>query len=306
MKLKDLLSFSSKSETCSTHDNQKRDLHALYAVKEEIGRGGFGVVFAAERRSDGIAVAIKQVPKDIDTGDEGDIPLEVALLQQVNDVPGVIKLLDYIETHDCFYIVMERFESKDLFDFISEQGPLPENLAKDIFTQILKTVSECHAKGVVHRDIKDENILLDTKTFKTKLIDFGSGGHLEKGLYRQFQGTRVYAPPEWILYGEYRAEALTVWSLGILLYDMLCGDIPYESDTEICEARLQWFTHLKLSENAKDLISSCLTVDSDRRITLNEIKEHPWMKIDLLHNSRYSDLSSSSSLPSPSSSVGSL
>jgi len=290
MKLSDLLPFS-----CKNSKRGRRDLHALYTVKEEIGRGGFGIVFAAERRSDKAEVAIKQVSKDAEAGVDSNIPLEVALLQQVNDVPGVIKLLDYFETPDCFYIVMERFASKDLFDFISEQGPLQESIARDIFSQIVDTVSECHKKGVVHRDIKDENILIDTKTFKTKLIDFGSGGHLEKGLYHQFQGTRVYAPPEWILHGEYRAEALTVWSLGILLYDMLCGDIPFESDTEICEARLPWFTNLRLSNNAKDLVSSCLTVNSDRRITLKEIQEHPWIKSLC-----------SSNLSSSSSSFGSL
>ena len=74
---------------------------------------------------------------------------------------------------------MERFNSKDLFDFISEQGPLPEAVAKDLFSQLVDTVRLCHQKGVVHRDIKDENILIDINTFKTKLIDFGSGAYLQ-------------------------------------------------------------------------------------------------------------------------------
>merc|ERR1711892_1425683 len=221
MKLKDLFGFSCRSSSCGNIDSGRKDFYASYTVKEVIGKGGFGVVYAAERKSDGLKVAVKEVSKDTNTLTNNNVPLEVALMQQVNDVPGVIKLLDYFVTTDSFYIVMERFASKDLFDFISEQGPLPEALARELFMQLVDTVSECHDKGVVHRDIKDENILIDINTFKTKLIDFGSGTHLEKEVYQEFKGTRVYSPPEWINSGTYTAEALTVWSLGILLYDMV-------------------------------------------------------------------------------------
>merc|ERR1711887_496393 len=303
MKLRDLIPFSCKVP--STVGRGRKELHALYAVKEEIGRGGLGVVFAAERRSDGLEVAVKEVSKDRDTLANENVPLEVALMQQVNDVPGVIKLLDYFDTSDCFYVVMERFNSKDLFDFISEQGPLPEDLAKDLFKQLVETVRECHEKGVVHRDIKDENILIDINTFKIKLIDFGSGAPLEKGLYHKFKGTRVYSPPEWINCGAYTAEALTVWSLGILLYDMLCGDIPFESDHEISAGHLVWFKQLNLSSQVKDLISGCLSVDPAKRISLEEVQDHPWGKTaeKCLLSSSFLSSSPSSSLAS---SVGSL
>merc|ERR1712179_859604 len=265
----------------------RKELHSLYAVKEEIGRGGFGVVYAAERKTDGLEVAVKEVSKDIDMLTEDNIPLEVALMQQVNDVPGVIKLLDYFDTADSFYVVMERFNSKDLF------------------MQLVDTVSECHEKGVVHRDIKDENILIDIHTFKIKLIDFGSGALLQEGLYHKFKGTRVYSPPEWINCGAYTAEALTVWSLGILLYDMLCGDIPFESDHEISAGHLIWFKQLNLSSQVKDLISGCLAVDPSKRISLEEVQDHPWGKTaeKCLLSSSFLSSSPSSSLAS---SVGSL
>jgi len=304
MKLKDLLPFSCKSPSSVVGVSRgRKELHTLYTVKEEIGRGGFGVVYAAERKSDGLEVAVKEVSKDIDMLTEDNIPLEVALMQQVNDVPGVIKLLDYFDTADSFYVVMERFNSKDLFDFITEQGPLPENLAKDLFMQLVDTVNECHEKGVVHRDIKDENILIDINTFKIKLIDFGSGASLKEGLYHKFKGTRVYSPPEWINCGAYTAEALTVWSLGILLYDMLCGDIPFETDQEISEGRLVWFKQLNLSSQVKDLITSCLAVDPSKRITLCEVLDHPWGKTRRMESLSFLSSSPSSSL---SSSVGSL
>ena len=273
MKLNDLLPFSCK------------ELHTLYAVKEEIGRGGFGVVYAAKRKSDGVEVAIKEVSKDIDTLTEDNIPLEVALMQRVNDVPGVIKLITYFDTSDSFYVVMERFNSKDLFDFIADRGPLPEHMTRELFMQLVDTVIKCHEKGVVHRDIKDENILIDINTFKIKLIDFGCGAFLQEGLYHKFMGTRVYSPPEWINCRGYTAEALTVWSLGILLYNMLCGEIPFESDQEISTGRLVWFKQLELSNQVKDLILGCLTVDPSKRMTLCEVLNHPWCRAGWKHSS---------------------
>merc|ERR1712119_218358 len=256
--LSELLSLSSWNSTTGSLELGKKDFHAKYTVKEQLGKGGFGVVYSAVRRSDG---------------------LEVALMQQLQDVPGGIKLLDYFEMNHCYFIVMERFHCKDLFDFISEQGPLPESLAKDLFKQILQTIVCCHKRGIVHRDIKDENILIDLKTLKTKVIDFGSGDYIEDKVYHRFQGTRVYSPPEWIDSRAYRPEGLTVWSLGILLYDMVCGDVPFESDAQISRAHLKWFPQLKLSEEVKSLISGCLKVNTEERLTLADVVDHPWLCI---------------------------
>merc|ERR1712061_531344 len=281
MKLKNLFSLSSREATTGKLEEGPRDFHRLYSLEGILGKGGFGTVHAGVRKKDGEHVAVKEVAKaslEKRMTEDNKIPLEVALMQQVNDVPGVIRMIDYFDMQDSFYIVMERVNNcKDLFDFISEKGPLSESLAKRIFHQLLDTVIQCHGRGVIHRDIKDENILIDVATNQIKLIDFGSGAYSKKDIYTDFDGTRVYSPPEWIKYRRYKADGLTVWSLGILLYDMACGDIPFETDAQIKRAALIHPNFHRLSHELQHLISRCLTINVEDRIKLSDILAHPWI-----------------------------
>ena len=115
--------------------------------------------------------------------------MEICLLQKVNQVDGVIKMLAFYERSDSFIIIMERPDPvKDLFDYITEKGALEESLARNFFLQVVQMVNDIHKAGVVHRDIKDENILVDLKNNSLKLIDFGSGAFYKEGVYTDFDG----------------------------------------------------------------------------------------------------------------------
>jgi len=260
---------------------QRLSFEESYRVGDVLGKGGFGTVYAGLRVMDGRQVAIKHVARnkvlEWASLQGRRVPLELKLLHSVQTVSGVIKLLDFFERKDSFIYVMERpSKSTDMFDYITEKGALEEEVAKNFFRQVINTVIACHNKGVVHRDIKDENLLVDLKTGRVILIDFGSGALMKKEGYREFDGTRVYSPPEWVGQGSYHAEEATIWSLGILLYDMVQGDIPFERDEEILRGEVKW--RGPLSQDCKDLIQQLLTINPTHRPKLSQLSTFPWLK----------------------------
>nr|CAH8826606.1 unnamed protein product [Trichobilharzia regenti] len=230
-----------------------------YTLGERFGSGGFGHVHRARRTSDNKEVVVKEVRSDKVPCwcllDNQLMPIEVVLLVMCQGLPGIVRLLDAFNFGQSWAIVMDQVSNTtcDMFDYIGERV------------------------GVLHRDIKDENILINRTTNELVLIDFGSGAFLESRLYTDFDGTRVYSPPEWILNSRYHGKQAEVWSLGVLLYDMLCGDIPFVNDKGIIGGKLR-YRRDNLSEAAKHLIASCLNMDPSKRPSLLEILQHPWMQ----------------------------
>uniref|UniRef100_A0A0N5AQY7 non-specific serine/threonine protein kinase n=1 Tax=Syphacia muris TaxID=451379 RepID=A0A0N5AQY7_9BILA len=255
-----------------------------YKLKGELGRGGFGVVYRAVRISDETPVAVKfikrrQVREWGKLNDEK-VPMEICMLAKCTKVNGVVRLYDWYSMPEGFLIIMERpYPCIDMFDFIRTQNQLDENLARFLFRQIVETVVECAQKKVIHRDIKDENIVIDLVTGQTRLIDFGAATILKKTKYTDFQGTRLYCPPEWFLHSLYLGKEAAVWSLGVLLYNMLNGRLPFRNEKDICTSHLLGSLpfYTSISPEAKDLIEKCLRFDPFARYSLEEIMGHPWV-----------------------------
>ncbi|CAJ0943214.1 unnamed protein product, partial [Mesorhabditis belari] len=255
-----------------------------YSMSKKIGQGGFGIVYQGKRLTDQQPVAIKFINrKNIrEWGKIGNelVPMEIYMLFKLTGTPSVIRLLDWYQIPEGYIIVMERpFPSIDLFEFLSAHNKVDEEVTRFLFRQIVRTVLELQDLGVLHRDLKDENLLINLETGELKLIDFGAATPLNKSQFTEFQGTRLYCPPEWFLHSSYLGKEATVWSLGVLLYNTLNGSLPFKNEKDICTAhKLGNIPHYSaVTEEFRDLVSRCLSFDPTTRIGLEEILVHPWL-----------------------------
>ncbi|XP_076829306.1 serine/threonine-protein kinase pim-1-like isoform X1 [Brachyhypopomus gauderio] len=256
-----------------------------YTLGDLLGTGGCGAVYAGVRDADGKQIAIKIVPRSDKEqfitvpGETRSLPLEVALMEMVCKPPHcehIVELLEWFECEDCFILILERpIPCMDLFDFlVLHQFQLPEPQARLIMHQVVQAVLHCHDRGVLHRDVKAENLLVNTDTLNVKLIDFGCGDLLTTGPYRLFKGTKLFSPPEWLVDKTYEGCQATIWSLGVLLYILVCGAMPFETVEDIVEADL-CFKGIP-SRECSHLITWCLQKDPEKRPVLEDVLAHEW------------------------------
>ncbi|XP_031564487.1 testis-specific serine/threonine-protein kinase 3-like [Actinia tenebrosa] len=264
-----------------------------YKVGSRIGEGAYAVVREAYSNRLGRNVAIKIIDKQnlSDRSVNKFLRREVEALRKV-DHENVICLLEVMESEHRFYIIMELAHNGDMLKLLQERGKLTENEARIMFRKVVKGILHCHEKGIAHRDLKLENILLSNKN-EPIISDFGFaryvGGKNEACQTRSrsctFCGSYAYAAPE-ILQGiPYDATCSDVWSLGVVLFSMVTGQFPFDDRDRKQLLRLTLAGDITyptrascLSEQVKDLIKKMLTADISTRITLEEVLGHPWMK----------------------------
>jgi serine/threonine protein kinase len=196
--------------------------------------------------------------------------------------PHIARLYEVIVTESLVWLALEYCPGDELYNHLLKTGSMEPEKVQKIFTQLLGAVSYVHQKSCVHRDLKLENILLD-KNENVKLVDFGFTREYEgKSSYLQtWCGTVCYSAPEMIKGEKYAGEKVDVWSLGIILYALLCGELPFDEDDEtstkakILKEEPKYPDHIPTL--AKDLIVSLLSKRPIRRPNLADILQHPWL-----------------------------
>ncbi|KAI8646005.1 kinase-like domain-containing protein [Parasitella parasitica] len=262
-----------------------------YEIVDELGQGAYGLVKLAYLKSDSAKkrVVIKYVIKsrilvDCWTRDRklGLIPAEIHVLHTLRRIPHIncSDMLDYFEDDDHYYIVMDLYGvGMDLFDYIEfKESGLTESEIRSIFLQVVAAVGHLHDHRIVHRDIKDENVILDLKG-GARLIDFGSAAYTKEGrLYETFVGTLDYAAPE-ILKGQpYTGPPQDIWACGTLLYTLIYRENPFYNIDEIMEHELR--IPFVLSHESVDLIRQMLERDINKRLNIHQVLQHPWFKMN--------------------------
>ena len=257
-----------------------------YDIGSQLGSGAYAIVKSSVHKTTGQTVAIKiyEKYKLASSQRKSCVNREVRVLKNINH-PHIVKFYDVIETPKEVYIIMELVKGHSLLHYIKQKSEkrLTEYEAIRIFKQILLAIEYCHKMNVVHRDIKMENILLDDR-LDAKLIDFGfSTWVIPAQKLKIFCGTPSYMAPEIVNKKEYYGPPADMWSLGILLYAMLCGHFPFRAHTEfelyrnISKGIFNVPSHV--SEGAKKLISKLLSVDPKRRITAEKASIDPFLNL---------------------------
>ncbi|XP_057623016.1 SNF-related serine/threonine-protein kinase [Chionomys nivalis] len=256
----------------------------LYDLDKTLGRGHFAVVKLARHVFTGEKVAVKVIDKTkLDTLATGHLFQEVRCMKLVQH-PNIVRLYEVIDTQTKLYLILELGDGGDMFDYIMkhEEG-LNEDLAKKYFAQIVHAISYCHKLHVVHRDLKPENVVFFEKQGLVKLTDFGFSNKFQPGKKLTTScGSLAYSAPEILLGDEYDAPAVDIWSLGVILFMLVCGQPPFQeandSETLTMIMDCKYTVPPRVSAGCRDLITRMLQRDPKRRASLEEIESHPWLQ----------------------------
>ncbi|KAM9935822.1 hypothetical protein OXX80_004602 [Metschnikowia pulcherrima] len=273
-----------------------------FIVKNEtIGQGAFATVKKVIERKTGDAYAVKIINRRraIQAGGKGamaGVNRELDILRQL-DHPNIVRLKSFYEDIENYYLVMELVPGGDLMDFVAANGAIGEDATQVITKQILDGIAYVHKLGISHRDLKPDNILImQDDPIVVKITDFGLAKISDNATFmKTFCGTLAYVAPE-VITGKYDSQAsqdpdsnysnlVDIWSLGCLVYVLLTSHLPFNGKTQA-----QMFQKIKsgefldsplasynVSQDGRDFLKCCLTVDPARRFNAAQALKHPWL-----------------------------
>ncbi|KAL4101894.1 hypothetical protein PRIC1_005642 [Phytophthora ramorum] len=273
------------------------DVIGEYVLGETIGKGTFGKVKLGLHLLTGEKVAVKILEKKriVQAADVERVAREIKILKR-NRHPNVIQLYEVIDSPERIFLIMEHVDGGEMFEYIVAHHRIREPEAAFLFRQIVDGLAYLHSNEVTHRDLKPENLLLQANrhhnprqhqqqpppTLLVKIVDFGLSNMHDGGrLLRTACGSPCYAAPEMIQGRMYHGPVADMWSLGVVLFAMVCGFLPFEdSNTNLLYKKILSANYKMptfLSANAQDLIRRILETDPEKRYTVDKIRQHPWL-----------------------------
>ncbi|XP_077283664.1 serine/threonine-protein kinase MARK2-like isoform X2 [Arctopsyche grandis] len=252
-----------------------------YKLLKTIGKGNFAKVKLAKHVPTGKEVAIKIIDKtQLNPGSLQKLFREVRIMKML-DHPNIVKLFQVIETERTLYLVMEYASGGEVFDYLVLHGRMKEKEARAKFRQIVSAVQYCHQKLIIHRDLKAENLLLDGE-MNIKIADFGFSNEYKPGRRLDtFCGSPPYAAPELFQGKKYFGPEVDVWSLGVILYTLVSGSLPFDGSTlrELRERVLRGKYRIPfyMSTDCENLLKKFLVLNPEKRASLEVIMRDRWM-----------------------------
>ncbi|GAM19901.1 hypothetical protein SAMD00019534_030760 [Acytostelium subglobosum LB1] len=257
-----------------------------YEVGKTLGNGSFGKVKLGTHIFTKEKVAIKFIKENKLSVKQRETCMREIEIMRLLDHPNIVKLLEVIEKKDdsLTFLVVEYVSGGELFDYIVAREYIKEKEARKFFRQIVSAIEYCHSNLVVHRDLKPENLLLDANG-NIKITDFGLSNSILPGkLMDSFCGSPLYAAPEILKAEKYLGPPADIWSLGVILYAVLCGSLPWEGESQ---AEISYHSvHGKyvdpphVSKEAVHIIRRMIRVNPKERATIEELKNHPWTNME--------------------------
>ncbi|OAX82022.1 AUR protein kinase [Emergomyces africanus] len=255
----------------------------MFEIGKPLGKGKFGRVYLARERSTGFVCALKVLHKSelVQGKVEKQLRREIEIQSNLRH-PNILRLYGHFHDSKRVFLILEFAGNGELYKHLRKESRFPEWKAAQYIAQMAAALKYLHKKHVMHRDIKPENILVGIHG-EIKISDFGWSVHAPNNRRNTMCGTLDYLPPEMLkpgLQDNYYNEKVDLWSLGVLTYEFLVGEAPFE-DTPVMTRRRIARGEMKVpsfvSAEARDLIKKLLVLDPEHRIPLDEVQQHPWI-----------------------------
>ncbi|KAL3473640.1 kinase-like domain-containing protein [Aspergillus californicus] len=261
-----------------------RKLHlGMFEIGKPLGKGKFGRVYLAKERSSGFVCALKVLHKSElqQGGVQKQVRREIEIQSNLRH-PNVLRLYGHFQDSKRIFLILEFAGRGELYKHLRKEHRFPEWKAAQYVAQMTSALKYLHKKHVMHRDIKPENILVGIHG-EIKISDFGWSVHAPNNRRQTMCGTLDYLPPEMLKPGSqdnFYSEKVDLWSLGVLTYEFLVGEAPFEDTPVMTQRRItraDMAVPSFVSAEARDLIKRLLVLDPEKRISLDDIQKHPWI-----------------------------